>query len=134
MPGQVIAAAPVAGEQADDEAPGRVQHHDGRVLAFVPQQGSQHTHGNARGPHKGVRRMAAVFFGQKSGQVVNGPDAVPGQSGRGAERAGRHNPAVGRAPGSGGQPRGQPSGQGQPALAQDVAGQRRGRFLSGSGP
>ena len=134
MPGQIIAAAPVAGKQADDEAPGRVQHHDGRILAFMPQQGGQHAHGNARGPHKDVRRMAAVFFGQKSGQVVNRPNAVPGQAGRGAERAGRHNPAARRAPGIGGQPGGQPPGQGQPASAQDVAGQRRGRFLSGSGP
>ena len=121
LSGQSIAPAPMAGKQADDEAPGRVQHHDGRVLAFVPQQGSQHAHGNARSAYKNVRRVAAVFPGQKGGQIVKGTDVRLGQAGRGADPAGRHVAAVRRAPGGRGQPCGQPPGQGQGVPAQGMA-------------
>jgi hypothetical protein len=64
LPGQLVAAAQVAGEQADGELPGLVQHHHRRVEGLAPQHRREQPHHDAGGHDTDQPPIAAEELGE----------------------------------------------------------------------
>lgn len=90
---------------------------------LVPDQGSQHAHGNTRGTYKYMRRVTPILTGQKIREALKGPRVPDLQSGRSADQAHGRACARRRAPRFLRQPGGQTPRQRQTAFAQHMAGQ-----------
>ena len=129
MTAQAVAAAPVSGQQADDETSVGRDDQDGRVRALVFQQGGHGPHGDARRAHEDLGKARGL-----SGRILDGgkwPAVFRGKTLRCGQAAFRQRLACGAAPRRCGQRFPQASGQRQGRTAQDMTDTMHGD--SGSG-